>query len=70
MAARVALQCFVALGMAFSASAAEGNTAPAPQVNGPAENFENPAALSFDDLVALLPQPSRKEIWRHGSIRY
>ena len=55
--ARVALNCFVALGIALSSYAAEGNTAPASQVHATTEQSRDPGTLSFDDLVALAATP-------------
>jgi endonuclease/exonuclease/phosphatase family metal-dependent hydrolase len=53
MAARIALHCSLAFGIAFSSCVAQENSRPTPPADTLAERRQNPALLSFEDLVAL-----------------
>jgi hypothetical protein len=53
VAARIALHCSLAFGIAFSSCVAQENSRPTPQADTLAEPWQNPALLSFEDLVAL-----------------
>jgi len=52
-AARLALNCALAFGIAFSTLAAQEESHPTAQADGPAQRQQGPYLLSFDDLVAL-----------------
>jgi hypothetical protein len=52
-AARLALNCALAFGIAFSTLAAQEESHPTAQADGPAQRQQVPYLLSFDDLVAL-----------------
>jgi endonuclease/exonuclease/phosphatase family metal-dependent hydrolase len=53
VAARIALHCGLTFGIAFSSCVAQENSRPTPQALTFAERRQNPALLSFEDLVAL-----------------
>jgi endonuclease/exonuclease/phosphatase family metal-dependent hydrolase len=53
VAARIALHCSLTFGIAFSLCVAQENSRPTPQADTLAERGQNPALLSFGDLVAL-----------------
>jgi endonuclease/exonuclease/phosphatase family metal-dependent hydrolase len=53
VAARIALHCGLTFGIAFSSCVAQENSRPTPQADTLAERRQNPALLSFEDLVAL-----------------
>jgi endonuclease/exonuclease/phosphatase family metal-dependent hydrolase len=53
VAARIALHCGLTFGIAFSSCVAQENSPPTPQALTLAERRQNPALLSFEDLVAL-----------------
>jgi len=52
-AARIALHCSLTFAIAFSSCLAQENSRPTPQADSLAERWQNPALLSFEDLVAL-----------------
>jgi endonuclease/exonuclease/phosphatase family metal-dependent hydrolase len=52
-AARIALHCSLTFAIAFSSCVAQENSRPTPQADSLAERWQNPALLSFEDLVAL-----------------
>ena len=53
VAARIALYCSLTFGIAFSLCVAQENSRPTPEADTLAERWQNPALLSFEDLVAL-----------------
>jgi endonuclease/exonuclease/phosphatase family metal-dependent hydrolase len=53
VAARIVLYCSLTFGIAFSSCLAQESSRPRPQADTSAERWQNPALLSFEDLVAL-----------------